>query len=183
MKKFSTLLFLLLPISIWAQSVAPTATEIKPLKIDDKIPAFTLPSVNSQPVDVAKLNAAKPLIIIFYRAGWCPFCNTHLSNIQDYEAEFIKLGYQIIAISTDSPEKLKETTNKLNLSYTLLSDPSCDVAKQFGIAFQAGENWVLPVPTVVVADKNGMIKFIHSNADYKVRISGEALLKVLKASK
>jgi len=61
-----------------------------------------------------------------------------------------------------------------------LSDPNCEVAAKFGIAFWAGENWKLPVPSLFIIDKSGKIKFVHTDADYKQRISASEVLSILK---
>jgi len=181
----TTLFCLFLLINVWvsAQQIYPTPTSIVSLKNNDSVPVFSTMNINNQAIDSKTLFTQKPTVLIFYRAGWCPFCNTHLADIQSIEEQIKKLGYQIIAISTDLSEKLKETTKSLNLNYTLLSDPNCEVASKFGIAFWAGEKWTLPVPSLYVINKEGIIKYNYSNADYKTRISSAEVLNVLKKMK
>lgn len=179
-KSVLIILSIILCTQLQAQHIYPNATSIVPLKINEKSPNFSLLNEKGETIDFQKLNSKKPIVLIFYRAGWCPFCNVHLAEIQSKEDSILNLGYQIVAISTDKPEKLQETINKNHLKYTLLSDAECKVASMFGIAFKAGENWTLPVPALFVIDKNGIIKFIHSNPDYKQRISSKSLLRELK---
>ncbi len=143
------------------------------------------------------LAAQKPSVIVFYRGGWCPYCNLHLSELQTIEADVIKAGYQIIAISPDSPESLQASISKNKLSYLLLSDFHTEASRGFGLAFQAPERYaamlskasadqnknVLPVPAVFVINPAGEILFEHINPDYKQRLKGSLLLAVLKELK
>ena len=106
------------------------------------------------------------------------------------------MGYQLIAISTDSPENLAKSIGKHALSYTLLSDADLNISKQFGIAFKApaaygnilaqgsnGKNLdkLLPVPSVFILDRKGIIQFEYVNPDFKQRISSDLLESVAAA--
>jgi len=134
-------------------------------------------------------------VLIFYRGGWCPYCNQHLAEMADYEDKILALGYQIIAVSPDSPDNLGKTLDKNSIQYTLLSDSRGELIKAMGIAYQAtflyesirskgatGEKLdLMPVPSLFVVDRKGIIRFEHVDSDYKVRMSGEELINVLRA--
>jgi peroxiredoxin len=190
---------LCLTLNVQAQSNAPEKpTDISPLLIGETIPAVVIPDATGKDFNLNASVAAKPTILIFYRGGWCPFCNKELAGIQDIQAELVKMGYQLIAISTDSPENLSKSISKHRLSYTLLSDADLTISKQFGIAFKApaaysatlatgsnGKNIdkLLPVPSVFILDKKGVIQFEYINPDYKQRISPDLLRSVAVALK
>lgn len=172
--------------------------DVSPLLIGEKIPAVNITAANGKLVDLNTQIAQKPTILLFYRGGWCPFCNKELASIQGVQADLVKLGYQIIAISTDSPENLNKTSDKHQLNYTLLSDADLHVAKQFGIAYKAPEAYgkiitegsagknidkLLPVPSVFILDKTGSIQFEYINPDFKQRISPALLQAVAIALK
>lgn len=145
--------------------------------------------------------AKKPTILVFYRGGWCPYCNLHLGQLQKIEAELIKIGYQIIAISPDTPEKLRQSIEKHKLNYLLLSDSKMTAACSFGIAFKvdkkaikkykgygidlesaSGEkHHLLPVPAVFIVGTDSIIKFEYVNPDYKVRLGPDLLLAAAKS--
>lgn len=180
------------------QNYPAKPTDISPLLIGEKIPAVNIPAANGKPYDLNTHIAEKSTILIFYRGGWCPFCNKELAGIQNIQADLLKLGYQIIAISTDSPENLSKSIDKHQLSYTLLSDADLAVSKQFGIAFKAppaygktleegsaGKNVdkLLPVPSVFILDKTGLIQFEYINPDFRQRISSSLLQGVAVALK
>lgn len=171
------------------------AEDISPLLNGEKIPAVVLQDDFGRNFDLNKAVAEKPTILIFYRGGWCPYCTRQLSQIQDIVPELEKTGYQIIAISTDAPGGLMKSVNKGKLNYTLLSDADLSGSKQFGIAYKAPKNkcdllskttggknieLLLPVPSVFILDKTGIIHFEYINPDFKQRLSPELLKTVSK---
>lgn len=167
--------------------------DVKPLLIGQTIPDITFATVEGATVSLRAEVAKKPTILVFYRGGWCPFCSKQLAELGSLQPELTKMGYQIVAVSTDSPENLKATMDKSALAYTLLSDADVAGATAFGLAFKAPERYgemlvkasggknkakLLPVPAVFVLDQKGIIKFEYVNPDFKQRLSA----KVLKAA-
>ena len=189
MKKF---LFILLAISGFSfAQIAEKAEDISPLLIGEKIPKQDLISVDNKAVSTSDIFNKKTVLII-YRGGWCPYCNSQLMEMQEIENQIIALGYQIVAISPDSPKFLKETTKEDKLNYQLFSDSDGKFSEALGIAFKRekpklekyseGKNpGFLPVPTVYILDENREIEFLYINPNYAKRLKGEMLLAVLKS--
>lgn len=180
------------------QKYPQQSTDISPLLIGEKIPSVNIPAANGKSFDLNAHLTEKPTILFFYRGGWCPFCNKELAGVQSIQEDLVKMGYQIIAISTDSPDNLNKSMDKQHLSYTLLSDADLAISKEFGIAFKApaaysstlaqgsaGKNVdkLLPVPSVFILDKSGIIQFEYINPDFKQRISPTLLQSVAAALK
>lgn len=188
MKKF---LFILLAISGFSfAQIAEKAEDISPLLIGEKIPKQDLISVDNKAVSTNEIFNKKTVLII-YRGGWCPYCNSQLMEMQEIENQIIELGYQIVAVSPDSPKFLKETTKEDKLNYQLFSDSDGKFSEALGIAFKRdkpklekyseGKNpGFLPVPTVYILDENREIEFLYINPNYTKRLKGEMLLAVLK---
>ncbi len=180
-------------LSISAQ-VADRAEEISPLLIGETIPDILVMAPDGSEHTMLNILSRKPTVILFYRGGWCPYCNAHLSDIRDAENEIIKSGYQIIAISPDSPENLDITSEANELNYFLYSDAGGTLMKAMGIAFKAPEknleklfrysdganSGFLPVPSVFIADSKGLILFEYINPKYKTRMSASLLIAVLQ---
>jgi peroxiredoxin len=198
MKKIIYLALLAIGLSVHAQNDLPKlATEIAPLLIGEKIPNFNLKSVENTNVNLTELISKKRTVLVFYRGGWCPYCNAHLAALAEAEKELLALGYQIIAISPDAPASLKVTDDKEKLNYLLLSDSTGKLSKSVGIAFQAPENYkatiakgsdgvnnsFLPVPAVFILNTNTEIEFEHITPNYKNRISNDLLIAVAKSLK
>ena len=194
MRITTAFVFFLITTALYAQ-LPENPEDVSPLLIGEKIPPTQLNGSDGKQVNTTDLFSQKKSIVIFYRGGWCPYCNTQMSQIQTIEKELISLGYQIIAVSPDTPEKLNESLDKNKLSYTLLSDKSGALSKTMGIAFKAPGNYGkrlkaiqgeeaelhLPVPGVFIVNENSEILFEYINPNYKVRISSELLIAVSTA--
>ena len=182
------------------QRTARSAEDISPILIGSNVPELMLRTIDGKPFNLNEAIRNKPTVLIFYRGGWCPYCNMQLSQLQEIEADIIKYGYQIIAISPDRPEKLNESFDKYKMNYLLLSDSYMAGAKAFGIAFKLDESTIkkygeygidlvdasgekhysLPVPSVFVIGTDGIVKFKYVNPNYKVRLDANVLLSILK---
>ena len=198
MKKIISLVLLVIGFTGNAQSNLPqSATDITPLLIGEKIPNSTLKLIDGNAVSLKSVLDKKRTILVFYRGGWCPYCNLHLSALGEAEKELLDLGYQIVAVSPDAPKNLKVTEEKDKVNYLLLSDSNGDLAKAMGIAFQAPllykpviakgsdgvNNKFLPVPSVFIVNLDGEIEFEHITPDYKHRISNELLIAAAQSLK
>ncbi|MGQ1890538.1 peroxiredoxin-like family protein [Thermophagus sp. OGC60D27] len=188
------LLGLFFPMLMNAQ-LPEKAEDISPLLNGESIPDVNVTSPDGKEHRLLDIVSQKPTVLLFYRGGWCPYCNAHLSEIQGVQEEVVNLGYQIVAISPDSPANLKVTDDKHTLNYSLFSDADGELIKAMGIAFKAPEKYsgmllkhsaglnpgFLPVPSVFVVDTTGKIHFLYINPDYKTRLSGKMLLGVLES--
>lgn len=180
------------------------ADESKRLTTGDPAPDVTLRDDKGNEVELREAVKGKPAVLIFYRGGWCPYCTKHLSALAEIEKDLLAAGFQLLAISTDQPSKLREKPNYRALSYRLLSDSDMAAAKAFGIAFEVpaelvtkykGEygidleaasgrdHHLLPHPAVYVVDREGVIRFAHVNEDYKVRLEPAKVLDVARKAK
>jgi peroxiredoxin len=182
---------------------ASSAADVKPIAVGEKIPDVTLKNAKGEPVSLTTLAREKQTILVFFRGGWCPYCNKQLMGLQKIESDLTALGYQIVAISADKPEKISETVTNDELKYTVLSDNNSDASIAFGIAFKVDDatvekykgynldldeasgnsNHILPVPSVFILDTQGKIKYEYVNPDYKVRLDENKLLEEAKNNK
>ena len=196
MKTLLLTCFLLLTTLLFAQ---PSP---KPLEVGDSIPDVKLRTEENEQVSLRKLLSEKPTVLIFYRGGWCPFCNRHLQSLAGIEDDLNKAGAQLLAISMDQPAKLKATPDRDKLHYRLLSDSDAVAVKAFGIAFKVDdatvekyrtyginldaasgkEHHILPHPAVFIVNTNGVIRFAHVNPDYKVRLEPAKILEAARAT-
>ncbi len=183
-------------------AIAASAAEAKPLAAGARAPAVTLRAVDGSEFALAAAFAEKPTVLVFYRGSWCPFCNRQLAALGELEPKLLALGYQIIAVSPDTAEGLRAMAGKNHLDYRLLSDRAMAASAAYGVAFRlspeleksygghgvpltpvpGGEGYWLPVPTVYLVGRDGVIKFAYSNPDYKVRLSSADLLAAADAA-
>ncbi|MGH8238192.1 MAG: peroxiredoxin-like family protein [Steroidobacteraceae bacterium] len=205
MSRHNRLVSVLLSLIVAVLSVAALAetpavpdepTKVKPLQAGAAAPAFTVRDATGEPFRFEPKALQKPAVMIFYRGGWCPYCNAHLGQLRKAEPQLLAMGYAVLFLSADRPELLRSSLKEKDINYTLLSDANMNAARAFGIAFRVDDATVeqykkynidleaasgathheLPVPAVFIVDRTGVIRFAHSNPDYKVRLSGEEIL-------
>lgn len=179
-------------------------TEIQYLKENDQIPSFSLPNQSGNLISSDELLKNGPLVISFYRGGWCPYCNLELRSLQSNLEEIKEYGANLIAISPEQPDDSLDVSEKNNLEFSVLSDSNNIVAKKFGLVFEvpteldelnknefgldlAARNSTdkpeLPVPATYVVEKNGKIKYAFVNLDYTKRAEPSEIINVLKELK
>ena len=166
-----------------------TGIEAHALQVGSLAPDLTLPDALNRPVRLSTLWAKGPLVLVFYRGGWCPYCNLELRAWQQQLPELQRLGAQLAAVSPQTPDNSLSTAEKNELAFAVLSDSSLQAATAFGVAFemppalialysQGGNDlavlngngrWVLPVPATYVIGRDGRICFAHVDADYRAR--------------
>lgn len=199
----SALLALFTTMAFSAAEIADNAESVTPLLVGQTIPDVVLWQGNGTPVKSRDLARKQPTILVFYRGGWCPYCNTQLQQLKDVEPKLKALGYQLLAVSPELPDTLLAMQKERSLDYQLMSDYRLDVAKAFGIAFRvdpayakmaaekvnakmqkyAGETlFTLPVPAVFVLDTDGVVRFQYVNPNYRVRLHPELLLTAAKVA-
>ena len=188
------LISILVFIGLRAESqVAEKAEDISPLLISEKVPSLPITSTEGYTALLTDIVAKKPTIILFYRGGWCPYCNEHLMEVARVEKEILEQGFQLIGISPDAPPELDKTVDKGDLNYELFSDASGALMIAMGIAFKAPERYterlyrvsdeqnpgLLPVPSMFVVGTDGTVLFEYISPNYKQRITANLILAVL----
>ena len=177
-----------------AQTTMPqVAEDIAPLLVGEKLPNSPLYTPNGEAKDLKDI-INKPTVLIFYRGSWCPYCNTHLSELGKIEDNILKMGYQIVAVSPDDFQNLSGMIAKDSLKYQLFSDKNATLIKAMGIGFAASDKTkgyitkktigavteVLPVPSVFIVNEKGEILMEYINPTYTKRLSSKLLLAMLE---
>jgi len=186
--------------------VAESADRVQPLVVGDNAPRFIVETVDGENFLFDPQNLERPVVLLTFRGGWCPYCNMHLSELRHVIPEIDALGVDVLFLSGDRPERLYNSLSReaqediAGLNYTIFSDANAQAAIALGIAFKTndrtvnyvknkGDNFeassmqkhgVLAVPSVYAIDSNGEIHFAHVNANYKVRLPADELLAVAR---
>ena len=188
---------LLLCTSAARAEIAASAEETNPLPAGGASPAFTARHADGSDFVFNPGALERPAMLIFYRGGWCPYCNAHLAELRHVVPELEQRGMDVYFLSADSPENLASALHgdAEGLDYTLLSDARLSAAEAFGLAFRISDDYyrqakeygvdmeeasgethhALPIPAAYLIDGEGMIRFGHTNTDYTVRLSAEEL--------
>ena len=190
------------------RAVLPSdANNISALRAGDPAPAFTVRTVENEPYHFEPKKLERPTILISFRGGWCPYCNTHLSELRHAIPELKASGFDVLFLSNDRPDQLyeglqRETQETIaGLDYTILSDADVNAARALGTAFTISKGLVdylenkgrdydessiskhraLAVPAVFIVDQDGEIAFAYANPNYKVRLTADQLMQAADA--
>jgi peroxiredoxin len=166
----------------------------------DPMPDGNLLDVSGQPTTLAAALRSRPAVIVFYRGGWCPYCNIALRTYQAQLAPALaERGIPLVAISPQTPDGSLSTQETKELTFTVLSDPGNQIAGQLGILtapsdgaraaqlqlgldlakVNADGTTTLPMPTVVIVDSAGVIRWIDVHADYTTRTEPDQVLRAV----
>jgi len=168
--------------------------------VGDRAADFTLPNATGTPVSLHNLLKHGPVVLSFYRGGWCPFCSLELHALQSILPDIRALGATLIGVSPETPDNSLSTVEKQQLEFEVLSDQGNRVARDYGLLFAVYEemrplylewgfdlpavngddSWEIPVPATYVIDANGIIRAGHVNKDYTKRMEPDDILAALR---
>ena len=174
-------------------SAAASPGDVRPLLAGMATPRFTARHADGSEYVFDPRVLERPVILSFYRGGWCPYCNRQLAMLRLIEEDLHALGYEVIFLSADRHELLYPSLEDPEIEYTLLSDQSMEVARLFGVAFTVDDRTLvryervgidlaeasgeshnqLPVPATFIIDRSGTVVFQYANPNYKVRLEPE----------
>jgi peroxiredoxin len=169
------------------------------LSVGASAPNFSLPDATGATVELNHLMANGPVVLTFYRGGWCPYCNIQLRAYQGILNELKKLGASLVAVSPETPDNSLDTRQREELEFHVLSDNGNLVAKQFGLVFPVStevrllfEGWdinlenhngieggEIPVPATYIIDEAATIIFGKPDVDYRTRVEPKEILRAL----
>ena len=171
------------------------------LSVGDRFPEVELQKSDGAVVTFSSLLGHGPVLVNFYRGGWCPYCNLELKAYQEKLETIRSLGAELVAISPETPNRAEATAAKNEISYPVLTDPQNRLAEALGIVFTLppelaslyetfGNNlpeahgeagWRLPIPATYVVGEDGAILYAHVARDYRTRAEPEDVIAALKA--
>lgn len=171
--------------------IAEKPERVSPILIGQKIPSAALKKLDGNSIDLQQAINNKASLIIVYRGGWCPYCNTHFQDLRKILPKYAEKGLNIVALSPDSTESLMETDETYGEVYKLYSDSDMNAAKSLGLAYRVSDSMnktlksydidlqeasgknhgLLPVPAVFLVNKSGEITFSFVSPNYKIRAS------------
>ncbi|MBW3113012.1 AhpC/TSA family protein [Bacillus sp. MCCB 382] len=174
--------------------------EGKGLRVGDKAPDFTLPDASGKEVKLSEILGQGPVILTFYRGGWCPYCNMELRAYQQLMEDIKATGAELVAISPQTPDASLSTKEKNELDYFVLSDEGNQVADEYKLVYKLppylvdiykekgldlekandSDSWTLPVSTTYIIQQDGTIAYEYTKADYKDRVEPSEVVEKLK---
>src|ERR1051326_1012653 len=199
MIRLASILFLLIGINVFGQE--------KPegLFINSKAPDFKAKDQNGNEIVLKDLRKKGPVILVFYRGYWCPYCNKELLRLEDSLQLIVNKGAQLIAVTLEKQEGVAKTIEKTKATYPIITDEEMKIMKAYVVTYQVDDKTVgrykmasidlaanngqkpgavyLPVPAVYIINKDGEISYRFFDPDYKKRPSVKDLLENLNGLK
>jgi peroxiredoxin len=199
-----------MPAEILAALVADQAAlEVRGVPKDVLTPGAVMPDgdlldVHGAATSLARLRADRPTVVVFYRGAWCPYCNIALRS---YQAELVpalaERGFELIAISPQKPDGSLTSAQSNELTYPVASDPGNQIAIALRILSEPSPEAVaaqaklgldltevnadggrtLPMPTVVIVDAAGTIRWIDVHPNYATRSVVTDILAAVEAAR
>ncbi|MHB1784989.1 MAG: peroxiredoxin-like family protein [Acidimicrobiales bacterium] len=179
--------------------VADSGLAASSLAVGARAPEFTLPGVTGEKVSLAGLLAKGPVVLAFYRGGWCPYCSTELRALQAVLGEIEAAGATLVAVSPQTPDNSLSTAETLELAFPVLSDEGNQVAESFGLvstlpeslrsvytgfgldlpAANGDDSFRLPIPATYVIATDGTVAWRFADPDYTKRAEPADVLTAL----
>jgi peroxiredoxin len=168
-------------------------------KVGDRAPDFTLPDQLGRQVSLADELEHGPVVLIFYRGEWCPYCNMMLRTYGLRADDFSERGARLVAVSPQTPDNSLTMAEKHSLEFPVLSDEGGEVSGTYGLRYDVEKRsrelleavgndvakfngkggWILPAPAVFVIDREGIVRFVGVNGDYTQRVEPNEALAAL----
>lgn len=162
---------------------------------------FALPNARGGETSLVDLLEFGPVVISFYRGGWCPYCNLEFKALNDILPKIKKAGASLVGISPELPDNSLNTIEQNKLKYNVLSDVGNVVARDYGLVMtvptilqplylewgldvpsvNGDDTWELPIPATYIINEDGLIEFAHVNVNYTERMEPADIIKALDA--
>ena len=178
-----------------AMGLEESAKQVGDTAIDGELTGW-----NGDTIKLSELWNEGPVVLMWYRGGWCPYCNIQLRAMQQSLNDIENAGAKLVVLTPELPEKAKETAEAANIEIVALHDKDNALAKQYGIMFDLPEPIVpiyrtklklpefngsdkmqLPLAATYVIDKSGKITYAFLDADYKKRAEPADVVAAVKA--
>ncbi len=192
-----------------AERIAAAASEVTAsgvangVAVGERAPAFALPDASGRVVTLDDLIARGPVVVVFYRGAWCPFCDLTLRAFQAALPDLRARGASLVAISPQAPDRALSAVEQAALEFPVLSDVQQRVIGEYRVRFEipadlqalylddfgfdprrqtADGSWNLPIPAIFVIGRDGIVVASHVDADYRHRMEPSAVLDALDST-
>ena len=183
------------------QAVRDSGVTEKAVQVGQKAPDFELNNAKGETVKLSTLLASGPVVLTWYRGGWCPYCNITLAALQKALPDIQATGAQLVARTPELPDKSLTTAEKNGLKFQVLTDLNNETAKRYNVAFEltpdvavrykkhfdlldyngekAGDT-TLPLAATYIIDRDGVVRYAFLDADYRKRAEPSKIVAFLQ---
>ncbi|MGL1888433.1 MAG: AhpC/TSA family protein [Reichenbachiella sp.] len=140
-----------------------------------------------------------PVVLLFYRGHWCPYCRKQLSQMEDSLSFITDRGGIVVAVTPEKPEYIEKTIKKTDASFYIIHDKDLRIMNAYGVSFELedmmvekyknegidvmatnGDNGAfLPVPATYIISQKNKLLYVFYDPDYKKRATVKKILQNL----
>jgi peroxiredoxin len=171
------------------------------LRVGETLPDFALPDPSGALVTSDELLDRGPLVLAFFRGGWCPYCPVALEGLESVRAEIEAAGASLVGVSPVRGPELQRVAEERKLGFRLLSDVDGRFSSLCGVRYEISEQhiafyhrvgvdlaslhdgagWTLPLPATYVVGQDGVIRYVFVDPDWAYRAEPEELVAAVRA--
>jgi peroxiredoxin len=164
--------------------------------VGQKVPDVSGRDLDGKDVTLSSLYAKGPILLAFYRGGWCPYCNSEIHALTTAFPEYQKRGITPVAVSVDRPESEAKMKATYSIPFPVLSDSDATIIGAFRVVKNVGPDELakmkgfgvdlesysgkthheIAIPALFLIDRSGVVRWAHSDPDFKVRPSTAEIL-------
>lgn len=190
---------LLFALGIAITSFVSAQSAPKGLQVGEHAPGFHATDQTGKVITLQEVLKKGPVVLVFYRGEWCPYCNRYLSKLEDSLSLIAAQKATVLAVTPEKPENIAKTIDKTKSSFSILYDKGLNIMKQYDVAYEVAQDVVakyksygidfheangkngnvLPVPAVYIISTDGRITYRYFDADYTRRASVKEILEHL----
>jgi len=173
---------------------------LKPLEIGSDAPSFEAKNQEDKLIKSKDLLEKGAVVLVFYRGTWCPYCQKHVHELQEGLKQIVDKGASVVVVTPEKPEYIDKMVSKSGATFSILHDEGYKIMEAYNtkytvkaedkMAFKSyvvshtkknngDDEAVLPVPATYVIGKDGKVKFVHFETNYKQRSTIEMILEAL----
>lgn len=187
------------PLGVTADETLGSRADDIGLPVGTRVAGFTIDSHEGDPTSLDALLEDAPLLVIFYRGGWCPYCNAQIRQLTEAYPEFEQRGVLPVLISVDETDAAALAQRSYEIPFPVLSDPDLEAHEAFDVvmsvdaetveqyknygidleAWSKRDHHKIAVSSAFIVDGGGVVRWAHTSPDYKTRPSPEQLLAAL----
>jgi peroxiredoxin len=173
------------------------------LRVGETLPDFALPDPAGTVVTSDELLDRGPLVLAFFRGGWCPYCPIALRGLESVRGEIEAAGASLVAVSPLRGPELQRVADECQLGFRLLSDVEGRFSNLCGVRYEIspehiefygrvgvdlaslhdGAGWSLPLPATYVTGQDGSIRYVFVDPDWAYRAEPEELVAAVRAQR
>lgn len=171
--------------------------EASAVQAGDVAPEFLLENTLGGTVSLRGRLLGGPVVLSFFRGGWCPFCRAELRAMSKAAKAVEERGASLLAVSPQSLDDSRDMARTEELDIVLLADSKMTVSSAYGLAFElpkslrlaalaggmvAGDEdagWRVPMPATYVISTDGIVRYSFLDPNYRNRLDPAVLVSIL----